>query len=69
MALTEDNPAAGILARCKSDAIESCRIIAATLQPIIPKGFRGKISITVDAGEILPSNVSIEMRPPQGRKP
>lgn len=67
--MSQENAAAAILARCKSDAMESCRLIAERLQPIIPTGFRGKISVTIDGGSIIPSNVSIEMRPPQGKKP
>ena len=42
-----------------------CFIIARALQPVIPAGWHGRLSISVDAGIVKPENVAIEMRPKQ----
>lgn len=39
--------------------------VARALQPIIPRGFRGKLTICIDAGVVRPENVTMELRPPQ----
>lgn len=41
--------------------------ILSALQPIIPPGFRGKITISVDNGTIRPDDVAVELRKAQPR--
>ena len=36
------------------------------LQPVIPRGFRAKVTIVLDNGVVRPENVTMELRKPQG---
>jgi hypothetical protein len=48
---------------------EAAREIADAIQRVIPKGFRGRITATVDNGVVRAHDVAIEMRPSQPRNP
>lgn len=41
--------------------------IARALRPAIPRGFRGKITVVIQEGVVRPEDVTLELRPPQGR--
>jgi hypothetical protein len=41
--------------------------IARALQPVIPAGFRAKVTITVENGVVEASSIAIELRSPQGK--
>lgn len=44
---------------------EACASIAAVLQRMVPRGFRGRITVTVDNGVVRAQDVAIELRPSQ----
>jgi len=46
-------------------AFELSAVVARALQAILPKGFRGVLTIAVDNGVVLPHDVSVQFRPPQ----
>jgi hypothetical protein len=41
--------------------------VARALRPAIPRDFDGKLTINIRRGVIRPEDVSLELRPPQGR--
>lgn len=43
-----------------------CAAIVEVLRPHIPPNFRGEIRLVLDNGELLPENVTVSVRPPQG---
>lgn len=45
----------------------AAKAIAKALQPILPRGFRAKVTLTVEDGRIDPSNIAIELRALQGK--
>lgn len=42
-----------------------CRVVAAALKVALPRGFSGKLTVTVANGEVDEHNVGVEFRPPQ----
>lgn len=46
-------------------AFELSASVARALQAILPKGFRGVLTIAVDNGVVLPHDVAVQFRPPQ----
>lgn len=61
--MSDEAPSAGLQA-LHAARDQAAREIAAALQRILPPGFRGRITVAVDNGNIRAQDVCIELRPP-----
>lgn len=46
-------------------AFELSAAVARAVQAVLPKGFRGVLTIAVDNGVVLPHDCTVQFRPPQ----